>query len=155
MIIVINCNELIVTIILFQLPTFWNAIFNLFKMVLPKKMTERLVLVGSDQTTWVSVVQFLLGFRIIPAVPAHYSSFQTSRTFSRLLFTSSPRWRCSWNKRSWFLWILYRKCPSCREEVSIPEVLVEKGTDPLNILTLLILPSINQIINFFISFMFS
>ena len=59
-------------IILFQLPTFWNAIFNLFKMVLPKKMTERLVLVGSDQTTWVSVVQFLLGFRIIPAVIRHF-----------------------------------------------------------------------------------
>ena len=35
-------------------------------------MTERLVLVGSDQTTWVSVVQFLLGFRIIPAVIRHF-----------------------------------------------------------------------------------
>ena len=36
--------------ILFQLPTFFNTIVNVFKMVLPKKMTERLVLVGSDKS---------------------------------------------------------------------------------------------------------
>ena len=35
---------------LFQLPTFMNAIVNLFLMLLPKKMSERYINVGSDET---------------------------------------------------------------------------------------------------------
>ena len=45
-------------LILFQLPTFMNAIVNLFLMLLPKKMSERYVNVGSDETKLVSIVQF-------------------------------------------------------------------------------------------------
>ena len=40
-------------VILFQLPMFLNAVINLFKMILPKKLTDRLVMVGSDKTKWV------------------------------------------------------------------------------------------------------
>ena len=43
---------------LFQLPTFMNAIVNLFLMLLPKKMSERYVNVGSDETKLVSIAQF-------------------------------------------------------------------------------------------------
>ena len=43
---------------LFQLPTFMNAIVNLFLMLLPKKMSERYINVGSDETKLVSIAQF-------------------------------------------------------------------------------------------------
>ena len=45
-------------LILFQLPTFMNAIVNLFLMLLPKKMSERYFIIGSDKTKLVSVAQF-------------------------------------------------------------------------------------------------
>ena len=53
---VLNCFEMhglysiVVVVILFQLPMFLNAVINLFKMILPKKLTDRLVMVGSDKT---------------------------------------------------------------------------------------------------------
>ena len=43
---------------LFQLPTFMNAIVNLFLMLLPKKMSERFINVGSDETKLVPIAQF-------------------------------------------------------------------------------------------------
>ena len=43
---------------LFQLPTFMNAIVNLFLMLLPKKMSERYINVGSDETKLVSIAHF-------------------------------------------------------------------------------------------------
>ena len=35
---------------LFQLPTFAHAVFSVFKMLLSKKMSERYLTVGSDET---------------------------------------------------------------------------------------------------------
>lgn len=35
---------------MYNFPIFMNVIFNLFKMILPKKLTERLIMVGSDVT---------------------------------------------------------------------------------------------------------
>ena len=46
-------------VILFQLPTIAHVLFSAYKMLLPKKISDRHILVGSDTTMWVSVARFL------------------------------------------------------------------------------------------------